>query len=170
MKTDLFQSCGHCWVFQVCWHIECSTFTASSFRIWNSSTRILSPPQALFVVMLSKAHLTSHSRMSGSRWVITSSWLSGSWRSFLYFFVGLYLLPNLGNFSYHFFKYLFRSVSFRLSYWYSSNMLRYLLCMTVPLAVFIYFPVYSLYIIQTKFNWSVLNFTSIFYLLVFLLY
>ena len=36
MKTDLFQSCGHCWVFQICWHIEYSTFTASSFRIWNS--------------------------------------------------------------------------------------------------------------------------------------
>ena len=33
MKTDLFQSCAHCWVFQMCWHIECSTFTASSFRI-----------------------------------------------------------------------------------------------------------------------------------------
>ena len=33
MKTDLFQSCGHCWVFQICWHIECSTFTASCFRI-----------------------------------------------------------------------------------------------------------------------------------------
>ena len=28
-----FQCCGHCWVFQICWHIECSTFTASSFRI-----------------------------------------------------------------------------------------------------------------------------------------
>ena len=28
--------------------------------------------------------MTSHSRMSGSRWVITPSWLSGSWRSFLY--------------------------------------------------------------------------------------
>ena len=28
---------------------------------------IPSPPLALFVVMLSKAHLTSHSRMSGSR-------------------------------------------------------------------------------------------------------
>ena len=28
-----FQSCGHCWVFQICWQIECSTFTASSFRI-----------------------------------------------------------------------------------------------------------------------------------------
>ena len=84
MKTDLFQSCGHCWVFQICWHIQCSTFTASSFRIWNSSTGIPSPPLALFVVMLPKAHLTSHSRMSGSRSVITPLWLSGSWRSFLY--------------------------------------------------------------------------------------
>ena len=26
MKTDLFQSCDHCWVFQICWHIECNTF------------------------------------------------------------------------------------------------------------------------------------------------
>ena len=46
MKTDLFQSCGHCWVFQIRWHIECSTFTALSFRIWNSSTGIPSPPLA----------------------------------------------------------------------------------------------------------------------------
>ena len=84
MKTDLFQSCGHCWGFQICWHIECNTFTASSFRIWNSSAGIPSPPLALFVVMLSKARLTSHSRMSGFRWVITPSWLSGSWSSFLY--------------------------------------------------------------------------------------
>ena len=38
MKTDLFQSCGHCWVFQICWHIEYSTCTVSSFSIWNSST------------------------------------------------------------------------------------------------------------------------------------
>ena len=45
MKTDLFQSCGHCRVFQICWHIECSTFTASPFRIWNSSTG--NPKQAL---------------------------------------------------------------------------------------------------------------------------
>ena len=83
MKTDLFQSCGHCWVFQICWYIECSPFTASSFRIWNrnSSTGIPSPPLTMFVVMLPKAHLASHSRMSCSRWVITPSWLSGS---FLY--------------------------------------------------------------------------------------
>ena len=65
------------WVFQICWHIECSTFTASSFRIWNSSTGISSPPLALFIMMLSKSHLTSHSRMSGSRWVITTLWLCG---------------------------------------------------------------------------------------------
>ena len=29
------------------------------------------------------AHLTSHSKMSGSRWGITPLWISGSWRSFL---------------------------------------------------------------------------------------
>ena len=63
---------------------ECSTFTASSFKIWNSSTGIPSPPLALFVVMLPKAHLTSHSSMSGSRWVITPLWSSGSCRYFWY--------------------------------------------------------------------------------------
>ena len=38
--------------------------------------------------MLQKAHLTSHSKISGSRWVwvITPSWLSGLWRYFLYSF------------------------------------------------------------------------------------
>ena len=40
--------------FQTCWHMESSTFTASSFRIWNRSTGIPSPPLALSVVMLSK--------------------------------------------------------------------------------------------------------------------
>ena len=96
-KLTYFQSCGHCWVFQICWHIECSTFTASSFRIWNHSTGIPSPPLALFIVMLSKTHLTSHSRMSGSRWEITPSWLSGSWRSFLYnsvYFCHLFLISS----------------------------------------------------------------------------
>ena len=102
MKTDLFQSCGHCWVFQTSLHIEYSTFTASSCRIWNSTAGIPSPPLALFVVMLSKSYLTSHSRMSGSRLVITPSWLSGSWRSFLhihYYFVQSLLLGNDKDFS-----------------------------------------------------------------------
>ena len=47
--------------------------------------------------MLPKAHLTSHSRMSGSRSVITPSWLSASWRSFLYnssmYSCHLFLIP-----------------------------------------------------------------------------
>ena len=89
------------WPFPVLWPLlsfpnlfafECSTFTASSFRFWNSSAGILSPPLALFVMMLPKTHLTSHSRMSGSRWVIIPSGLSELLRSFLF-----YILCNLAN-------------------------------------------------------------------------
>ena len=39
-----FQSHGHCWIFPICWHIEYSTFTASSLRTWNSSTGVPSSP------------------------------------------------------------------------------------------------------------------------------
>ena len=98
MKTDLFQSCGYCWVFQICWHIECISFTASSFRIWNSSTGIPSPPVALFIAILPKAHLSSHSRISVSRWVITTLWLSGSLRSFFLQFLCVFLLSLLDIF------------------------------------------------------------------------
>ena len=95
MKTDLFQSCGHCWVFQISWHNEYSTVTALCFNIWNSKAEI--PPLALFIVMLPKSHLTSLSRMSGSRWVTTPSWLSGSLRAFFvqFFCVFLALFLNL---------------------------------------------------------------------------
>ena len=50
--------------------------------------------------MLPKAHLTSYSKMSGSRWVITPSWLFWSLGPFLYSSV----------YSYHLFLY---SASFR---------------------------------------------------------
>ena len=93
------------WTFPVLWPLLSSPnllaywvqqFTASSFRIWNSSTGIPSLTLALFVVMLPKAHFTSHSRMSGSRWVITPSWLSGSLRPFfLQFFCFFYFILNL---------------------------------------------------------------------------
>ena len=74
------------WPFLVLWlwHVECSTFRASSFRILNSSARILSFLLALFVVILLKSYLTSQLRMFGSRLVTTPSWLSGSLRLFLY--------------------------------------------------------------------------------------
>ena len=52
----------------------------------------------LFVVILPKAHLNSHSRISGSRWVITPSWLSGSWRFFLVQFFCVFLRPLLSIF------------------------------------------------------------------------
>ena len=49
---------SNCWQpldhrdLQICCHIECSTLTESSFRIWNSSAGFQSPPLALFIVML----------------------------------------------------------------------------------------------------------------------
>ena len=78
-----------------CW-VQC--FHSIIFRIWSSSTGIPSSLLALFEVMLPKVHLTSHSRMSGSRWVITPSCLSGSRRSFLYsssvYSCYLFLIPS----------------------------------------------------------------------------
>ena len=50
--------------------------------MWNSCTGIPSSSLALSIVMLPKARLTLHSRISDSRWVITPFWLSGWWRSF----------------------------------------------------------------------------------------
>ena len=76
MKADFFQSCDLCYVFQICWHIECSILTAPFSRTWKCSAGIPSPPLALFVVMFPKADVALYSRMSGSRWVITPSWLS----------------------------------------------------------------------------------------------
>ena len=55
-------------------------FHSIIFEDLKYSAGILSPPLALFVVMLHKAHLTSHSRMSGSSWVTIPSWLPGSLR------------------------------------------------------------------------------------------
>ena len=88
MNTDLFQYCGHFRVFWICWHIECSALTTSSFRIWTSSAGTPSTPLVLCIVILPKALLPSHSRVSGSRCMATRSWLSQSLNPFLYgFFV-----------------------------------------------------------------------------------
>ena len=81
------------WPFPVLWPLPSfpnllaywvQHFHSISFRFWNSSTGIPLPPLALFVVMFPKSHLTSCSRMSGSRWLITPLWLSESLRPFLY--------------------------------------------------------------------------------------
>ena len=83
----------------------CSTLTASSFRIWNSSAEIPSPSLVLFVVILPKAHLTSHSRMSGCKWVTTPSWLSRLLKLFLY---------SSSVYSCHLFLIVYASVRFLL--------------------------------------------------------
>ena len=97
MRTDLFQSCGHCWVFQICRHIECSILIASSFRILNSSAGIPAPPIALLAAVLPKAHLTSHSRMSGytKKILMTqiTQWCSLSLRARMNDLAQTYLLP-----------------------------------------------------------------------------
>ena len=70
--------------FPNCWHIDCSTSTASSFRILNRSAVIPLPPLAFFVVILPKAYSVLPSNISSSRWVTTLLCLSGSLRPFLY--------------------------------------------------------------------------------------
>ena len=98
METDLFQSCGHCWVFQICWHIECSIFTASSFRIWNKSPGIPSPTLDLFIMMLSKAHLTSHPGcLALGEWSHHHDY-PGCEDIFLYKFLCVFLPPLLNTF------------------------------------------------------------------------
>ena len=71
IRIDLFQSCGHSWVFQICWHNKCKILMASSFRDVKSSAGISSHSLALLTAVLLKAHLTLHSRMSGSAWLTT---------------------------------------------------------------------------------------------------
>ena len=68
MRIDLFQSCGHWMVFQICCHDECKTLMAFFFRDQNSLAGISSRPLALLIAVL-KVHLPSYSRMSGSGWL-----------------------------------------------------------------------------------------------------
>ena len=68
------------------------------FRIWNSSAGIPSPPLTLLIAMLPKAHLTSHSRISGSRWVITPSWFVLFVKIFFVQFFCVFLPPLLNIF------------------------------------------------------------------------
>ena len=76
MKTDLLQSLGCCWVFQICWHVECNTLTASSFRIWNSLAGIPSPPLALFIVIESiTRELDKKSRFPKEKRRVRSPWV-----------------------------------------------------------------------------------------------
>ena len=84
--------------FQVCCHAEVALWQHHLWDLtqlcWNPS-----PPLGLLAAVLPTAHLTSQPRMSGSGWVSTPPWLSGSWRPFLVqfclFFPSLLLLWGL---------------------------------------------------------------------------
>ena len=107
--TALLWNWDENWPFPVLWPLLCfpnllpywvQNFKASSFRILDSSDGIPSPPLALYIVMLPKTHLTSHSSMSGSGWVITPLWLYRSLRPFWYSTfiyndkVDVYIIPS----------------------------------------------------------------------------
>ena len=105
MKIDLFQSCGHCYVFQICWHIECNTLIASYFRILNSSAGITSLPLALLHEMFHwyiqffwrEFYSFSHSSVSSAS-LHCSSLLAALWNSaFIWMYLSLssLLFPSL---------------------------------------------------------------------------
>ena len=94
------------WTFSVLWPLLSfpnflaywvQHFNCIFLKIWNNSAGTPSPPVVLFLVMLPKTNLASHSRMSGSRWVITPLWLSGSLRFFC-IVLCVFLLPLLNIF------------------------------------------------------------------------
>ena len=76
------------WDWSENWHFRIPVATAArealGIALWNSLTWIPLLPLALFILMLPKAHLTSHFRISGSRRVVTPLWLSWSLRYFLH--------------------------------------------------------------------------------------
>ena len=124
------------WPFPVLWPnlpaYWVQHLTASSFRIWNSLAGIPSPPLALSIVMLPKAHLTSRSRMSDSRWVITPLWLSGSRRSCLYsssvYSYYLFLISSASVMSIPFLSFIAANDIIFFFLWLSSIPLYYIHC------------------------------------------
>ena len=81
MKTDVFSSCGPT---ESSKYADILSVGLSQYHLLGFEIAQLEFISFTSFVhsMLPKAHLTSLSRMTFSRWVITPSWLSGSWRSF----------------------------------------------------------------------------------------
>ena len=67
MRVDLFQSYGHCWVIQICWHNKCKTLMESSFRDFPSSAGISSHPLAFLTAVL-LGQLSKVNLLTSSRW------------------------------------------------------------------------------------------------------
>ena len=74
------------WPFPVLWALQGfpnllaygrQHFHSIIFSNFKKFSWIPTLPLALFIVVFHKAHLISHFKMSGSRWMITPPWLSG---------------------------------------------------------------------------------------------
>ena len=98
--TLLF-NCSENWPFPVLWPLLSFTnllrcwvqhFNSIIFRTFYSLAEISSPPLALFIIMLPKAHSISHSRMFGSRWVNTPSWLLRMFVRYICMYVYVFIL------------------------------------------------------------------------------
>ena len=57
MKTDLFQSCGHCWVFQICWWERLTDYLLSKFAIFHLVFRFHSKDSPCFMQNILKDSL-----------------------------------------------------------------------------------------------------------------
>ena len=85
---------------------ECSNYHTIAFISYANKVmlKIPSPLLALFIVMLPKAHVTSHSRMSGSRWcAIVIIWVVKIFFvQFSMYSCHLFLISSASVRSYHF--------------------------------------------------------------------
>ena len=73
---------------------ECSTLTAPSFRILSCSAGIPSSPLALFIVMLPKAHLTSHFQRNVCVLLFSHPCQHWVWSSLFHFSLGYVVISH----------------------------------------------------------------------------
>ena len=91
MKTDLFQSCGHCWVFQICWHVACCTFTASyTLSLLCTVCTLLFVP---FPLALNYDHVFM--TITCTFWIASVNIYSFIWMNYNYSLLAIFLFTKL---------------------------------------------------------------------------
>ena len=132
MKIDIFQSCHHCWVIQIGWHNECSTLTASSFRILKISA-------GLFWIILPKVHLASLQdvQLLVSNHAIMVSWVIKTFFAFSVYSYHLFLSPSASVRSLHFLYFIICPLLHEIFPWYLQFFLKKFLVFPI-----LFFPLY----------------------------
>ena len=121
--------------------------------------------------MLPKAHLNSHSGMSGSRWVITLSWISGSWRSVLHssvYLCHLLLISSASLMSIPFLSFTEPIFAWNVSlvsliFWKRSLVFPIVLFSSIPLHWYLRKAFLSLFAVlwNSAFKWAYLSFSPL---------